>query len=131
MRRTPIQIAGTRALAAILAVSVAACGSEKKRAACYRLQQTITQVSQSGISQDNGPNGLAQTYDHSATTIRREGRDSGDSDVKAAANGAASALEQLSRQLRMMAGNGDSAPQMPNSANLISAGDRIRWACAR
>lgn len=131
MRRTPIQIVGTCALAVILAVSAAACGGEKRKAACYRLQQTMTQVNQSGISQDNDPNGLAQTYDDSAITMRREGRDSGDRRVAAAASDAASALEQLSQQLRTMAGNGNDAPQMPNSANLISVGDRLRLACAR
>src|SRR5205807_2147790 len=78
MRRTPIRIAGLCALAATMALSAAACGNDDKKAACDKLQDTISQVSQSGIAQNNDPNGLAHTYYSSATTMRQEGRDSGD-----------------------------------------------------
>jgi hypothetical protein len=130
MRRTPIRIAGLCALAATMAASVAACGNDDKKAACDKLQDTISQVSQSGIAQNNDPNGLAHTYYSSATTMRQEGRDSGDSDVESAANDAASALEQLSQQLTAMDRDGRGAPPpLQGSANLMSAGDRIRSAC--
>src|SRR3569833_1053514 len=92
MRRTPIRIAGTCALVASLATSAAACGNADKKSACDKLQDTFSQVSQSGISQNNDPNGLARTYYNSATAMRQEGRDSGDSDVETAANDAASAV---------------------------------------
>lgn len=128
MRRIPIRIAGSCALAVTLAASVAACGNDDKKAACDKLRDTITQVSQSGVSQNNDPNGLANTYYSSATTMRQEGRDSGDNDVESAANDAASALEQLSQQLTADR-DGRGAPQMPNSTSLMSAGDRIRSAC--
>lgn len=130
MRRTPIRIAGVCALAATMAASVAACGSDDKKNACDKLQETITQVSQSGIAQNTDPNGLAHTYYSSATTMRQEGRDSGDNDVETAANDAASALEQLSQQLTSMDRDGRGGPpQTQGSANLMSAGDRIRSAC--
>lgn len=130
MRRTAIRIAGLCALVTTVAVSVAACGNDDKKAACGKLQDTISQVSQSGIAQNNDPNGLAHAYYSSATTMRQEGRDSGDSDVESAANDAASALEQLSQQLTAMDRDGRGAPpQMQGSANLMSAGNRIRSAC--
>jgi hypothetical protein len=113
-----------------MAASVAACGNDDKKAACDKLQETVTQVSQSGIAQNNDPNGLAHTYYSSATTMRQEGRDSGDSDVETAANDAASALEQLSQQLTSMDRDGRGGPPpIQGSANLMSAGDRIRSAC--
>ncbi len=126
MRRTPIRIAGTCVLAATLAVTAVACGNDHKKAACDRLQQTITQVGQSGISQNNDPNGLAQAYYNNAMTIRQEGQDADDGDVETAANDAASALEALGQQLRT--GN-DRGPQVPDSAGLMNAGERIRSAC--
>lgn len=130
MRRTPIRIAGMCALAATMAASVAACGNDDKKNACDKLRETITQVSDSGIAQNNDPNGLARTYYSSATTMRQEGRDSGDSDVESAANDAASALEQLSQQLTSMDRDGRGMPpQMQGTTNLMSAGDRIRSAC--
>ncbi|GLY79083.1 hypothetical protein [Actinoallomurus iriomotensis] len=130
MRRTPIRIAGACALAATLATSAAACGNDDKKAACDKLQDTISQVSQSGISQNNDPNGLARTYYNSATAIRQEGRDSGDSDVESAANDAASSLEQLSQQLTAMDRGDRGGPQYPTTGtSLMSAGDRIRSAC--
>lgn len=132
MRRTPIRIAGLCALTAAVAASVAACGNGDKNAACDKLQDTISQVSQSGITQNNDPNGLARTYYSSATAMRQEGRDSGDSDVESAANDAATALEQLSQQLTSIGDNhGGPPPQLQGSANLMSAGDRIRSACDR
>src|SRR3569833_96505 len=130
MRRTPIRIAGTCALVASLATSAAACGNDDKKSACDKLQDTISQVSQSGISQNNAPNGLARTYYNSATAMRLEGRDSGDSDVETAANDAASALEQLSQQLTALDRDGRGAPPFPpTGTSLMSAGDRIRSAC--
>jgi hypothetical protein len=129
MHRKPIRIAGTCALVATLATSAAACGNNDKKSACDKLQDTISQVSQSGISQNNDPNGLARTYYNSATTMRQEGRDSGDSDVETAANDAASALEQLGQQLTAMDRDGRGAPQLPSGTGLMSAGDRIRSAC--
>ena len=62
MRRTPIRIAGLCALAVTMATSVAACGNDDKKTACDKLRDTITQVSQSGVSQNNDPNGLANSY---------------------------------------------------------------------
>jgi hypothetical protein len=129
MRRTPIRIAGLCALAVTLATSVAACGNDDKKAACDKLQDTITQVSQTGVAQNNDPNGLANTYYSSATTMRQEGRDSGDTDVESAANDAASALEQLSQQLTADRDGRGGPPQLLNSTSLMSAGDRIRSAC--
>lgn len=130
MRRTPLRIVGMCALAATMAASVAACGNDDKKSACDKLQETITQVSQSGVAQNNDPNGLANTYYSSATTMRQEGRDSGDNDVETAANDAASALEQLSQQLTAMDRDGRGAPpQLSSSTSLMSAGDRIRSAC--
>jgi hypothetical protein len=127
MRETPIRIAGLCALAVTLATSVAACGNDDKKAACDKLRDTITQVSQSGVSQNNDPNGLANSYYSTATTMRQEGRDSGDSDVETAANDAASALEQLSQQLTADRDSRGAPP--PNGTSLMSAGDRIRSAC--
>ncbi len=124
MRRKPIRIAGACVLAATLTVSAAACGNDNKKAACDKLQQTITQVGQNGISQNNDPNGLAQAYYNSAMTMRQEGQDADDGDVETAANDAASALEQLGQQLRS-----DRGPQVPDGAGLMNAGERIRSAC--
>ena len=126
MRRRAIRIAGACVLAATLAVSAAACGNDNKKSACDRLQQTITQVGQNGTTQNNDPNGVAQAYYNSAMTIRQEGQDADDGDVETAANDAASALEQLGQQLRT--GN-DRGPQVPDSASLLNAGERIRSAC--
>jgi hypothetical protein len=128
MRGTPIRMAGALALAVTLAGSAAACGNEDKKTACDKLRETITQVSQSGIAQNNDPNGLANTYYSSATTMRQEGRDSGDSDVESAANDAAAALEQLSRQLTTDRDH-RGAPPVPSGTSLMNAGDRIRSAC--
>jgi hypothetical protein len=130
MRRTPIRIAGMCAVAATMAASVAACGNDEKKTACDKLQETITQVSQSGVAQTNDPNGLANTYYSSATTMRQEGRDSGDNDVESAANDAATALEQLSQQLTTMDRDGRGAPPaLSAGTSLMSAGNRIRSAC--
>ncbi|HZE34286.1 MAG TPA: hypothetical protein VE198_22980 [Actinoallomurus sp.] len=131
MRRTPIRIAGMCAVAATMAASVAACGNGDKKTACDKLQETITQVSQSGVAQTNDPNGLANTYYSSATTMRQEGRDSGDTDVESAANDAATALEQLSQQLTTMDRDGGrgAPPQLSVGTSLMSAGNRIRSAC--
>lgn len=129
MRRTPKRIAGICALAATMAASAAACGNDDKKAACDKLQETFTQVSQSGIAQNNDPSGLARTYYTGATTMRQEGRDSGDNDVESAANDAATALEQLSQQLTAMDRDGRGAPEMQTATSLMSAGDRIRSAC--
>jgi hypothetical protein len=129
MRITPTRIAGSCALVVTLATSVAACGNDDKKNACDKLQETITQVSQSGIAQNNDPNGLANTYYSSASALRQEGRDSRDSDVESAANDAASALEQLSQQLTAGDRDGRGGPSMPTTTGLMSAGDRIRAAC--
>jgi hypothetical protein len=130
MRRTPIRIAGMCAVAMTMAASVAACGNDEKKTACDKLRETITQVSQGGVAQTNDPNGLANTYYSSATTMRQEGRDSGDNDVESAANDAATALEQLSQQLTTMDRDGRGAPpQLSAGTSLMSAGDRIRSAC--
>src|SRR5690242_14744465 len=72
MRRTPLRIAGLCAIAATMTASVAACGNDDKKAACDKLQDTITQVSQSGMAQNDDPNGLAHTYYSNATTLRQE-----------------------------------------------------------
>ncbi|HEY0541889.1 MAG TPA: hypothetical protein VGD53_26215 [Actinoallomurus sp.] len=129
MHRKPIRIAGACALVATIATAAAACGNDDKKSACDKLQDTISQVSQSGVSQNNDPNGLARNYYNSATAMRQEGRDSGDTDVETAANDAASALEQLGQQLTATDRDGRGMPQLPNGTGLMSAGDRIRSAC--
>jgi hypothetical protein len=129
MRVKPMRIAGTCALVATLTTFAAACGNDDKKAACDKLRDTISQISQSGIAQGNDPTALARTYYNSATTMRQEGQDSGDGDVQTAANDAASALEQLGQQLTAMDRDGRGAPQPPTGTSLMSAGDRIRSAC--
>jgi hypothetical protein len=130
MRTRQRRIAGTCVLLAALATSAAACGNDDKKAACDKLRDTISQVSQSGIAQNNDPNGLARTYYNSATAMRQEGRDSGDSDVESAANDAATSLEQLGQQLTSTDRDGRGGPPLPaTGTGLMSAGDRIRSAC--
>lgn len=130
MRTTPMRIAGACALTAALALSATACaGSGNKKAACDKLQKTITDVSQQGMTQVNNPSALAQTYANGASTMRQEGKDSGDGDVEKAADHAASALEGLGQQVKTVAGSGSTTPQMPDTSNLISAGQELKKAC--
>lgn len=125
MRRTAVQFA---AVTVALALSTTACGSSgDKKAACDKLQKTIADVSQQGMSQTNDPNGLATTYANGAATMRQEGKSSGDSKVEKAANDAATALETLGTQVKTISSGG--TPQMPDTSSLISAGTELKSAC--
>lgn len=131
MRIPAVRIAGACALTATLAISTAACGSaQKKSAACDKLQKTITEVSQKGMTQISDPNALAVTYAGGAATMRQEGKDSGDDKVEKAANDAATALENLGAQVRSIATSGSTAPRMPDVAPLTSAGQELKAACS-
>jgi hypothetical protein len=129
VRIPAVQIAGACAITAALALSVAACGSQGKKAACDKLQKTITEVSQKGMTQVSDPNGLAQTYSAGANTMRQEGKDSGDDKVEKAANDAASALDSLGQQVKSIATSGSTSPQMPDVTKLTSAGAELKSAC--
>lgn len=130
MRISAVRIAGVCAVAAALTFSAAACGgSGDKKAACDKLQKTIADVSQKGMTQVSDPNGLAETYSSGANTMRQEGKDSGDSKVEKAANDAASALETLGQQVKSIATSGSTTPQMPDVSKLTSAGAELKSAC--
>jgi Flp pilus assembly protein TadD len=129
VRTSAVRIAGACAITAALALSVAACGSQDKKAACDKLQKTITEVSQKGMTQVSDPNGLAQTYSAGANTMRQEGKDSGDDKVEKAANDAASALESLGQQVKSIATSGSTSPQMPDVTKLTNAGAELKSAC--
>jgi hypothetical protein len=107
---------------------VACSGGQDKKAACGKLQKTISDVSQRGMTQISDPNGLAQTYSARAATMRREGRDSGDDQVEKAANDAAGAMETLGRQVKNATG-GSTVPQMPDVSKLTNAGVELKSAC--
>ena len=129
MRISAVRVAGVCAISAALALSATACGSANKKAACDKLQKTITEVSQKGMTQVSDPNGLAQTYSAGANTMRQEGKDSGDDKVQKAANDAASALESLGQQVKSIATSGNTTPQMPDVTKLTSAGAELKSAC--
>ena len=127
MRNTPMRIAGAFALTAALALSVTACaGSGDKKDACGKLQQTIQDVSQKGMTQVNDPAGLSQTYANAAVELRQEGKDAGDGDVEKAADDAAAAMETIGQQVKTAASG---SPQMPDTSSLISAGTELKQAC--
>jgi hypothetical protein len=130
VRISAVRIAGVCAITAALAFSAAACGgSQDKKAACDKLQKTITEVSQKGMTQVSDPNGLAQTYSNGANTMRQEGKDSGDDKVEKAANDAANALQTLGRQVKSIATSGSTTPQMPDVTALTTAGRELKTAC--
>jgi hypothetical protein len=122
-----VRIVGVCAISATLALSAAACGSADKKAACDKLQKTITDVSQKGMTQISDPNGLAETYANGAKTMRQQGKDSGDDKVEKAANDAASALDSLGSQMKSLGSGG--TPHMPDTGPLISAGTELKSAC--
>ena len=129
MRISAVRVAGVCAISAALALSATACGSADKKAACDKLQKTITSVSQKGMTQISDPNGLAETYSNGATQLRQQGKDSGDDKVEKAANDAASALEALGQQVKSIAAGGSTTPQMPDVAPLTNAGVELKSAC--
>lgn len=129
MLSSAVRLAGVSALTTALALSAAACGSQDKKAACDKLQNTITEVSRKGMTQVSDPNGLAQTYSSGAATMRQQGKDSGDDKVEKAANDAASALESLGQQVKTIATSGSTTPQMPDAGKLTSAGVELKSAC--
>jgi hypothetical protein len=127
-----VRIPGVRitmvcAVTASLAISATACGGAQKKDACDKLQQTIANVSRTGMTQISDPNALAQTYANGAQQMRQQGKDSGDGDVKKAANDVASAMESLGQQVKSM--NNGGTPQMPDSGPMISAGRDLKSAC--
>ncbi|WP_141956297.1 hypothetical protein [Actinoallomurus bryophytorum] len=112
-----------------MALSATACGSADKKAACGKLQKTITDVSKKGMTQISDPNGLAETYSNGANQMRQQGKDSGDDKVEKAANDAATALENLGQQVKSIAGGGSTTPKMPDVAPLTNAGAELKSAC--
>lgn len=130
MPLTSTRITGTLMLTAALALSAAACaGSGDKTAACRKLQSTIQEASQTGMTQTSDPNGLAETYANAATRMRQEGKAAGDDAVEKAANHAATALETLGGQVKSLAAGGGTTPQMPDTNDLINAGKELKSAC--
>lgn len=130
MTPTSVRLTGTLVLTAALALSAAACGgSGDKAAACQKLQSTIQDTSQKGMTQVSDPGGLAQTYATAATTMRQEGKASGDGAVEKAANHVATALENLGNQVKSLAGGGGTTPQMPDTNDVINAGKELKGAC--
>jgi hypothetical protein len=129
VRISAVRVVGACALAASLALSATACGSASKKSACDKLQNTIKEVSQKGMTQISDPNGLAETYSNGANTMRQEGKDSGDAKVEKAANNAATALENLGNQVKTIATSGSTTPQMPDVAPLTNAGVELKNAC--
>lgn len=126
MIKTPLRITGAFALASALVMSATACSNGSKSAACDKLQNTIQDTSKKGMTQISDPNGLAETYVSAAATMRQEGKDSGDGDVEKAANHAATAMENLGKQVRSAASG---TPQMPDTSDLINAGKELKQAC--
>ena len=130
MRISAERIAGVCAITAALALSATACGgSQDKKAACDKLQKTITEVSQKGMTQVSDPNGLAVTYSNGAGAMRQEGKDSGDDKVEKAANDAANALQTLGQQVKGIAASGSTTPQVPDVTALTTAGRELKTAC--
>jgi hypothetical protein len=127
VRTRGVRITMVCAVTATLALSATACGSAQKKSACDKLQKTIADVSQKGMTQISDPNGLATTYANGAKTMRQQGKDSGDGDVEKAAGDVASAMEKLGQQVKTMASGG--TPQMPDSAPMINAGRELKTAC--
>ncbi len=130
MRYKSLQIAAVCAVSATLVLSASACsmGNGDKKAACDKLQTTISDVTKKGMTQISDPAGLAQTYADGAADLRKEGKDSGDGDVEKAAEHAATAMANLGLQVKSAA-SGSSAPQIPNSSDLITAGTELKTAC--
>ena len=117
-------------MTAALVLSATACGgSGDKKAACDKLQKTITDVSQKGMTQVSDPNGLAETYSNGANTMRQEGKDSGDAKVEKAANDAANALDSLGQQVKSLATGGSTTPRMPDVTPMTNAGRELKSAC--
>ncbi|HZE33954.1 MAG TPA: hypothetical protein VE198_21300 [Actinoallomurus sp.] len=129
MRISAVRVAGVCAVSAVLALSATACGSADKNAACDKLQKTISDVSQKGMTQISDPNGLAETYSNGANQMRQQGKDSGDDKVEKAANDAASALETLGQQVKSLSSGGSTTPKMPDVAPLTNAGAELKSAC--
>lgn len=128
MRTSGVRIIVVSVVTAALALSATACGgSEQKKSACDKLQQTIGNVSKTGMTQINNPNALAETYSNGAQQMREQGKDSGDDDVEKAANEAASAMDSLGQQMKALGSGG--TPQMPDTAPLTTAGVHLKAAC--
>jgi uncharacterized protein HemX len=128
VRTSGVRITVVSAVTAALALSVTACGgSQQKKSACDKLQQTIANVSKTGMSQIGDPNALAATYANGAEQMREQGKDSGDDDVEKAANEAAAAMDSLGQQMKSLGSGG--TPQMPDSTPLNNAGRHLKTAC--
>lgn len=125
MRTSGMRITVVSAVTAALALSATACGgSEQKKSACDKLQQTIANVNKTGMSQIGDPNALAATYANGAQQMREQGKDSGDDGVEKAANDAAAAMDQLGKSL-----TGGGAPKVPDTTPLNNAGRDLKTAC--
>ncbi|GLY78303.1 hypothetical protein [Actinoallomurus iriomotensis] len=128
MRISRMRITVVSAVTAALALSATACGgSEQKNSACDKLQQTIANVTKTGMTQVGDPNALSGTYANGAKQMREQGKDSGDDDVEKAANEAASAMDSLGRQMKTLGSGG--TPQMPDATPLNTAGRHLKTAC--
>lgn len=129
MRYKSLQIAAVCAVSATLAFSAGACsmGNGDKKAACDKLQQTITDVSKKGMTQISDPAGLEQTYANGAADLRKEGKDSGDDAVEKAADHAATAMANLGLQMKALTSG--TTPQAPNTSDLVTAGTELKSAC--
>lgn len=128
MRTSGMRITVVSAVTAALALSATACGgSEQKKSACDKLQQTIANVNKTGMTQIGDPNALAATYANGAQQMREQGKDSGDGDVEKAANEAAAAMDDLGQQMKSLGGGG--TPKMPDSTPLNNAGRHLKTAC--
>lgn len=113
--------------------AVAAGGSPGTNAqVCNDIRQTMTDVSQKGVQQLRDsptvdPAAVAQTYRDAATTIRQQA-ESGDGDVRRAANKVADEVDKLGDGLAGLADT-HTAPRMPDLNGLTAAGRELQQAC--
>lgn len=114
-------------LAIVGVLVVAGCGgnSGEKQAACERIEQEIQRSAETGMRQVDDPAAFAKTYRDGAAAIRRQGDRSGNAEVRAAADHAASAQQSLGDQVNRRDG-----AELPDIGPLIQAGADLKAACA-
>ncbi len=113
-------------LAIVSVLVVAGCGgnSGDKRVACTNIEQEMQHLAQTGMQQVSDPAAFARTYSDGAAAVRSQGDRSGDAEVRATANRAASALQSLGEQV------GSGGAELPDSGPLIQAGADLKAACS-
>jgi hypothetical protein len=115
------------ALAAGLGMTTSCSGGgTSNNAACTSMQQSITRINRTAISQVDDPAALAKTYHDNASSIRDSANGASGS-VKSAGLQVADALDSLGTAVQNLSTS--TTPQIPDATPLTNAGIALKKAC--